>query len=70
MTSRRWLARHKAKQVLELGRSCVLEDYRGKRTIELLWRGLLVYIRHYRIDVLIGCASLPGANPLAMMRWR
>ena len=58
------LARHKAKRVLELGRSCVLEEYRGKRTIELLWRGILAYIRHYDIDVMIGCASLPGANPL------
>ena len=59
------LTRHRGKRILELGRSCVLEPYRSKRTIELLWRGLLAYVRHYRIDALIGCASLPGANPLA-----
>jgi putative hemolysin len=59
------LARHNGETILELGRSCVLEQYRGKRTIELLWRGILAYIRHYRIDALIGCASFPGANPLA-----
>jgi len=59
------LARHKAKRVLELGRSCVLKQYRGKRTIELLWRGILAYVRHHRIDVMIGCASLHGANPFA-----
>lgn len=59
------LARHEGKKLLELGRSCVLEQYRGKRTIELLWRGILAYIRHHRIDALIGCASFPGANPLA-----
>lgn len=59
------LARHEGKRFLELGRSCVLEPYRGKRTIELLWRGILAYVRHYRIDALIGCASFEGANPLA-----
>ncbi|PPD44145.1 MAG: ornithine--acyl-ACP N-acyltransferase OlsB [Methylocystis sp.] len=59
------LARHEGKRILELGRSCVLESHRSKRTIELLWRGLLAYIRAHRIDVLIGCASFPGVSPLA-----
>ncbi len=59
------LLRHPGKRFLELGRSCVLANYRGKRTIDLLWRGLLAYIRHHDIDVLIGCASFDGANPLA-----
>ncbi|WP_159729739.1 GNAT family N-acetyltransferase [Methylosinus sp. Ce-a6] len=59
------LARHPGLRFLELGRSCVLEQYRGKRTIELLWRGILAYVRHHRIDAMIGCASLEGANPLA-----
>ncbi len=59
------LARHADKRFVELGRSCVMEQYRGKRTIELLWRGILAYVRHYKVDALIGCASFPGANPLA-----
>jgi putative hemolysin len=59
------LARHAGKRALELGRSCVLAPYRGKRTIELLWRGLLAYVRAHDIDVMFGCASLHGANPLA-----
>jgi putative hemolysin len=59
------LARHVGKRILELGRSCVLESHRGKRTIELLWRGLLAYIRAHQIDVMIGCASFPGVSPLA-----
>lgn len=59
------LARHGGTRFLELGRSCVLEQYRSKRTIELLWRGILAYVRHHRIDAMIGCASLEGANPLA-----
>ncbi|HEY8065294.1 MAG TPA: GNAT family N-acyltransferase [Methylosinus sp.] len=59
------LARHGGMRFLELGRSCVLEQYRGKRTIELLWRGILAYVRYHRIDAMIGCASLEGSNPLA-----
>jgi putative hemolysin len=59
------LARHPGLRFLELGRSCVLEQYRGKRTIELLWRGILAYVRHHHIDAMIGCASFEGANPLA-----
>ncbi|WP_036264363.1 GNAT family N-acyltransferase [Methylocapsa aurea] len=60
------LARHADKRFLELGRSCVHPKYRSKRAIELLWRGLWIYAKHHRIDVLIGCASLPGINPLAL----
>lgn len=58
------LARHPGKRFLELGRSCVLPEYRGKRTLELLWRGIWTYVRHHRIDVMIGCASFEGVNPL------
>jgi L-ornithine Nalpha-acyltransferase len=60
------LERHAGKNFLELGRSCVHAKYRSKRVIELLWRGLWTYAQHYRIDVMFGCASLPGINPLAL----
>ncbi len=60
------LARHKDMNFLELGRSCVHAKYRSKRVIELLWRGLWMYAKHHQVDVLIGCASLPGTNPLAL----
>ncbi len=60
------LARHSDKNFLELGRSCVHAKYRSKRVIELLWRGLWIYAKHHHVDVLIGCASLPGINPLAL----
>ena len=62
------LARHPGKRFLELGRSCVHKDWRSKRTIELMWRGIWTYVRHHRIDVMIGCASLPGINSLALAR--
>ncbi|MGH6818073.1 MAG: GNAT family N-acyltransferase [Methylovirgula sp.] len=60
------LKRHAERRFLELGRSCVHPGYRSKRVIELLWRGLWIYAKHHNIDVLIGCASLPGTNPLAL----
>jgi L-ornithine Nalpha-acyltransferase len=57
------VARHPGKRLLELGRSCVAPGYRGKRTLELLWRGIWAYARHHCVDVMFGCASFPGANP-------
>jgi putative hemolysin len=68
------IARHPETRLLELGRSCVHPDYRAKRVIELLWRGLWLYAKHHRIDVMIGCASLPttdakiAAVPLEILR--
>lgn len=60
------LARHPEKRFLELGRSCVHAKYRSKRVIELLFRGFTLYALHHKMDVLIGCASLSGTNPLAL----
>jgi putative hemolysin len=60
------LAQHPNSRFLELGRSCVLADYRGKRTIEMLWRGIWAYVKHYRIDAMIGCASLEGTDPVKL----
>ena len=48
---------------LELGRSCVLKEYRTKRTVELLWHGIWRYVLHHQLDVMIGCASLEGTDP-------
>jgi len=56
------LARQPGTRFLELGRSCVHANYRSKRVIELLWRGLWLYAKQHRIDALIGCASLPGTD--------
>jgi putative hemolysin len=57
------IARHKALRFLELGRSCVLEPYRNKRTLELLWHGIGHYTMQHRPDVMMGCASLDGTDP-------
>ncbi|SCZ09879.1 GNAT family N-acetyltransferase [Microvirga guangxiensis] len=57
------LSAHSDLNFLELGRSCVLEAYRNKRTVELLWHGIWTYVLHFKIDVMLGCASLEGTNP-------
>ena len=53
----------KGKRLLELGRSCVLKEFRTGPTMQLLWRGLLVYLMRNEIDLMFGCASLPGIDP-------
>ena len=57
------LERHRGKNLLELGRSCVLKPYRNKKTVELLWAGIWAYVQRHRIDAMIGCASLEGTDP-------
>ena len=49
-------------EILELGRSCVKENYRSRSTMQLLWRGIAAYASLYGIDLLFGCASFPGTN--------
>ena len=53
-------------EVLELGRSCVDEAFRNRPTMQLLWRGIAQYVVHHKIELMFGCASLPGVNPADM----
>ncbi len=59
------VARRPATRFLELGRACIAPTHRGRRVLELLWRGLWAYARHHGMDAMIGCASLPGADASA-----
>ena len=59
------VARHPGKRFMELGRSCVLPEYRTKRTVELLWQGNWAYAVKHRMDAMIGCASFPAVQPEA-----
>lgn len=43
----------------EIGRTCIHADYRNGVTITTLWTGLAAFIAEYKIDYLIGCASIP-----------
>lgn len=61
------------KSLLELGRSCVLPQYRTKPVLQLLWQGIADYITEKKIDIMFGCASLhttdieQAANALSYM---
>ena len=53
-------------EVLELGRSCIDKSARNTATMQMLWRGIALYSFHYNIQVMFGCASLPGTDPQAL----
>ncbi len=55
-----------AGEMMELGRSCVAGPYRTRGTLQLLWRGIAAYVFRYRIDLMFGCASLPGTDLAAL----
>jgi len=51
---------------LELGRSCVAKAYRSSQVMQFMWRGLMVYLIGNDIELMFGCASLPGTDPEAL----
>lgn len=53
-------------EILEVGRSCVAPAHRNRPTMQLLWRGIADYIAAHGIEILFGCASLPGTDPKAL----
>lgn len=52
--------------ILELGRSCVDTGYRNRSVMQLLWRGIAAYVFLHKIELMFGCASLPGIDPDAL----
>lgn len=55
-----------AGEILELGRSCIHSEYRTGPVMQLLWRGLSLYVARHNIALMFGCASLPGTDPDAL----
>ena len=53
---------YKNNQILELGRSCVHQDYRNGTIINILWKAIAEYVKLYDIKILLGCASFHGTN--------
>ncbi len=51
---------------LELGRSCVDPDFRQGAVIDRLWRAIAGYVAEHDIDLMFGCASLPGTDLKAL----
>lgn len=48
--------RHK---MVEVGRSCVHQDYRSGGVIMALWSGLGQYMKKHDYEIMLGCASVP-----------
>lgn len=53
-------------ETLELGRSCVDAQYRGRPTMQLLWAAIAQFVFHHDISLMFGCASLHGVDPEAL----
>ena len=50
-------------EILEMGRSCIDAAHRTRAAMQLLWRGVAIYVTRQNITFLFGCASLPGTEP-------
>lgn len=48
--------------LLELGRSCVLPDYRTRPVLQKMWQGIAHYVADNDIGLMFGCASLHGTD--------
>ena len=49
-------------KLLELGRSCVLPEYRTRPVLQLLWQGIVDYVVEHDIELMFGCASFHGTD--------
>lgn len=58
--------RESGRSLLELGRSCVDQDYRGGSGMFLLWNALSEYVLELGIEVLFGVASFHGTDTQAL----
>jgi putative hemolysin len=47
---------------IEIGRACIHPDHRNGSVIQLLWRGLLAYMRATEARYLFGCSSVSTQN--------
>jgi putative hemolysin len=48
--------------LLELGRSCVLPEYRTRAVMQVLWEGIADYVLNHNTGIMFGCASLYGTD--------
>lgn len=55
-------------RLLELGRSCVLDAWRTRPVMQLLWKGIAEYVTTHGIDLMFGCASLHGTDVMRHSR--
>ena len=48
--------------LLELGRSCVLPEYRTRPILQKMWEAIAHYVADHDIGLMFGCASLHGTD--------
>lgn len=53
---------HLRHKIVEVGRSCVHQDYRSGGVIMALWGGLGKYMQEHGYEIMLGCASVPMAD--------
>ncbi|WBU60973.1 GNAT family N-acetyltransferase [Paracoccus albus] len=58
--------KNSGRKLLELGRSCVLPEYRGGAVMFLMWNALAEYVLELDIDILFGVASFHGLDTDAL----
>jgi putative hemolysin len=56
----------KGGKFMELGRSCIDVEYRTGSTMQFMWAGIANYVWEHGIELMFGCASLPGTDPAAL----
>jgi len=49
-------------EVLELGRACVLDEYRNTAVLYMLWKGIAKYAKSSGARYLIGCSSVTSQD--------
>ncbi len=49
-------------EIMELGRSCVEQQYRTRSVIQMLWAGIGAFIAAKNVKLMFGCASFHGVN--------
>lgn len=54
------------RRLMELGRSCLLPDYRGGAAMFHLWNALAGYVAEHEIEILFGVASFHGNDVEAL----
>ncbi len=50
-------------KIVELGRACILREYRGYEVLALLWRAVGLYATMQDARYLIGCSSVTSQDP-------
>lgn len=54
--------RHERHRMAEMGRACVAPEYRRGPALLLMWGAIADYLQRQKLDLLIGCASVPARD--------